>query len=163
MKNRAKFLVAGALLVLSGALLVAPQFAQTQTQQPAQAEPVPAFHSEAPAGNLPDTLEPAIYSDKLLFNAYAAAARVKKVLYQEPCYCHCDRSQGHTSLLSCFSTSHGAGCETCVKEVFYAYEQTRRGKTPAQIREGIIRGDWEKVQLAKYQQNYLPPVSAPAK
>jgi Protein of unknown function with PCYCGC motif len=162
MKKFATLMTTGVLLVVSGALLALPQFAQTQQPAPA-AEPVPAFHAEPPAGELPQTLEPSLYTDKLVFNAYAVAARTKKVLYQEPCYCHCDRSQGHTSLLNCFATSHGSGCETCIKEVFYSYEQTRRGKTPAQIREGIIRGDWQKVQLAKYQQNYLPPVAVPTK
>jgi hypothetical protein len=46
-----------------------------------------------------------------------------------------------------------------MKEAFYSYEQTRKGKTPAQIREAIIRGDWQKVDLAKYQRAYLPPAS----
>jgi Protein of unknown function with PCYCGC motif len=168
MKNLSSLLMGCALIVLAAALLVFPQFAATQTSQspaaaPPSAEPVPAYHAQPPTGDLPATLEPAIYSDKLIFNAYTVAGRVKKVLYQEPCYCHCDRSNGHTSLLDCFAGTHGAGCETCIKEAFYSYEQTRRGKTPAQIREGIIKGDWEKVQLAKYQQNYLPPANAPAK
>ena len=108
-------------------------------------------------------MEPSIYSDKLIFNAYAVAARAKKVLYQEPCYCHCDRSNGHGSLLDCFASRHGAACDTCIKEAFYSYEQTHKGKTPAQIRDGIVRGDWQKVDLAKYQKDYLPPVSASTK
>jgi len=42
-------------------------------------------------------------------------------------------------------------CETCVLEALYTYEQSRKGKTPAQIREGIERGDWQSVGLSKYQ------------
>jgi hypothetical protein len=34
-----------------------------------------------------------------------------------------------------------------MKEVFYAYEQTRLKKTPTQIRAGIIRGDWKAIDL----------------
>ena len=79
------------------------------------------------------------------------AARVKKVLYQEPCYCHCDRSQGHTGLLDCFVSKHGSGCEICVREDLYTFEQTKKGKTPAQIREGIKQGDWKSLDVSKYE------------
>jgi hypothetical protein len=34
-----------------------------------------------------------------------------------------------------------------MKEVFYTYEQTKRKKTPAQIRAGIIKGDWKSIDL----------------
>ena len=168
-----KIVTVATLALIGAALLVSPQFAATETGQQQMAgmdqsaekpgEPVPAFHAQPPEGQLPPTMEPSIYSDKLIFNAYAVAARVKKVLYQEPCYCHCDRSNGHGSLLDCFASRHGAGCDTCIKEAFYAYEQTHKGKTPAQIRDGIVRGDWQKVDLAKYQKDYLPPVSASTK
>jgi hypothetical protein len=116
-----------------------------------EAEPTPAFHSQVPPGKLPDTMDPALFSDVIVQNAYAVAARVKKTLYQQPCYCHCDRSQGHASLLDCFASKHGAGCGVCMREAFYSYEQSRKGKTAAQIREGIERGDWQQVDVSKYQ------------
>ena len=167
MKHLSKALSGLALAGLGAALLVLPQFAATQSQQLAPgmdhsgnpSEPVPAFHSQPPTGELPPTMEPSIYTDKLIFNAYVVAGRSRKVLYQQPCYCHCDRSNGHASLLDCFASRHGSGCGTCIKEAFYTYEQTRKGKTPAQIREGIIRGDWQKVDVAKYEKDYLPPSS----
>jgi hypothetical protein len=124
--------------------------------EPQSATDVPAFHAEAPAGALPATMSPDNFSDPVVQNAYALAAHVKKVLYQQPCYCHCDRSQGHESLLDCFVSKHGAGCETCVREDLYSYEQTHKGKTPAQIRSGIIQGDWQSVDISKYQ---TPPVA----
>ena len=124
--------------------------------QPQSESDVPAFHNEAPAGALPATMSPDNFSDPVVQNAYALAAHVKKVLYQQPCYCHCDRSQGHESLLDCFVSKHGAGCETCVREDLYSYEQTHKGKTPAQIRAGIIQGEWQSVDISKYQ---TPPVA----
>jgi hypothetical protein len=36
-----------------------------------------------------------------------------------------------------------------MKETVYAYQQTKLGRTPAQIRAGIERGDWETVDLEK--------------
>jgi Protein of unknown function with PCYCGC motif len=164
MRNVAMFLTGTALIAFSATLLVIPEYAVTHAQQSAPAasttnEPVPAFHAQPPNSELPPTMDPSLYSEKLIFNAYTVAGRVKKVLYQEPCYCHCDQSHGHGSLLDCFVSRHGSGCETCIREAFYSYEQTRKGKTPVQIREGIIRGEYQQVDLAKYQ-NDLPPASS---
>jgi len=165
MRHFAKLLMCSALLVAAAALMWGPQFASSQAppmpgmQHSSADEPVPAYHAQPAQGELPATMEPSLFSDKLIFNAYVVAGRVKKVLYQQPCYCHCDRSQGHGSLLDCFVSRHGASCDICMKEAFYSYEQTRRGKKPEQIREGIVRGDWQKVDTAKYQRDYLPPAS----
>lgn len=115
-------------------------------------EPVPAYHDQAPQGALPATMGPDSFPGNVVAqNAYSVAAKIKKTLYQEPCYCHCDRSQGHGSLLDCFVSKHGSGCNICMYEDFYAYEQLHAGKTAAQIREGIIRGDWQSIDAAKYQ------------
>jgi hypothetical protein len=130
----------------------------TSSQEPS-VEPVPAFHSSVPAGPLPATLSPSLFTEPVAENAYSVAARIKKILYQEPCYCHCDRSQGHGSLLDCYVSKHAAVCGICEREDFYAYEQSRKGKTAAQIRDGIERGDWQGVDMTKYQ-SALP---APAK
>jgi Protein of unknown function with PCYCGC motif len=119
--------------------------------QDANAEPVPAFHSSVPAGQLPATSRPSLFTDPVVQNAYSLAARIRKILYQEPCYCHCDRSQGHGSLLDCYVSKHAAACGICMREDFYAYEQSRKGKSGAQIREGIERGDWQRVDITKYQ------------
>jgi hypothetical protein len=118
----------------------------------ANAEPLPAFHTQVPAGPLPDTLDPELFTAYVVQNAYRVAAHVKKLLYQQPCYCHCDQSQGHGSLLDCFAGKHGSNCNICMAEDFYTYEQSRKGKTAPQIREGIVNGEWRNVQLDKYNQ-----------
>jgi len=145
------------LLTCAVALLILPQPSVSSAGNPQSdsSETVPAFHSEAPTGALPATMSADTFGDPVVQNAYTVAARVKKVLYQEPCYCHCDRSQGHTGLLDCFVSKHGSGCEICVREDLYSYEQTKKGKTPAQIREGIMQGEWKSVDIGKYQ-NPLP-------
>ncbi len=113
---------------------------------------VPAYHAQAPKDDLPETMKPESFPDPLVQNAYAVAAKIKKTLYQQPCYCHCDRSKGHTSLLDCFASEHGSGCGTCIYEDLYSYEQVRKGETAAQIREGIIKGEWKSVDATKYRQ-----------
>lgn len=154
-----------ALLILAAfavGLLLVPQESISGSTGPSSAagpqatDDVPAFHSTAPTGALPATMSPDNFSDPLVQNAYAVAAHVKKVLYQQPCYCHCDRSQGHQSLLDCFVSKHGAGCGVCVREDLYSWEQTRRGKAPAQIRAGIIQGEWQSVDVSQYQ---TPPAA----
>jgi hypothetical protein len=112
---------------------------------------VPAYHAGPPKDALPPTLDPAQFSDPSTRNTYAMAARVKKILYQQPCYCLCDRHEGHKSLLDCFVGNHAAMCGICKKEAIYAYEQAQRGRTAAQIRAGIIKGGWYGIDLSKYE------------
>jgi hypothetical protein len=81
--------------------------------------------------------------------AYQLAAKVPAVLYQQPCYCHCDRSVGHTSLHSCFESAHGSHCAACMKEAFYTYQMHKKSKSAEQIRAGIMQGDWQKIDLVK--------------
>jgi hypothetical protein len=40
--------------------------------------------------------------------AYQAAADIPQVLAEVKCYCGCDKSQGHRSLLDCFVDTHGS-------------------------------------------------------
>jgi|SRR5271157_355784 len=79
-------------------------------------------------------------------HAYELAAKIPTVLHQQPCYCYCDR-MGHNSLHSCYENTHGAQCSTCLKELYYSYQEHKKGKTSAQIRAGIIKGDWKQIDL----------------
>lgn len=155
MRKSQKFLGGIVLGLLAFALAVIPQQASSRSTgvppQDANSEPIPAYHASPPTGPLPATLRPSLFTDPIAQNAYRIADRIKRVLYQQPCYCHCDRTQGHGSLIDCFAGDHAAECGTCEREGFYAYEQTRKGKSASQIREGIERGEWQKVDVTKYQ------------
>ena len=120
------------------------------------AEDVPAYHPSAPLRV--STLPPILSGAKLTgenfrypwqVHVYQQVARISSVVYQLPCYCRCDRALGHTSLRSCFEGLHGTECSTCAQEGFYAYQQTKLGKTPAQIRAAIGRHEYEKIDLDK--------------
>jgi hypothetical protein len=143
------------LMAMALGLVLIPERASSRSAdtswQEAHAEAVPAFHNSVPVAPLPATMSPALFTDPVAQNAYSVAAHIKKILYQEPCYCHCDRSQGHGSLLDCYVSKHAAVCGICEREDFYAYEQWHKGKTGAQIREGIERGDWQGVDITKYE------------
>jgi Protein of unknown function with PCYCGC motif len=116
---------------------------------------IPAFHQTAPRNST--VLPPILHGKQLTgtsfqfpwqVKVYQEAAKIPNVLYQLPCYCHCDRALGHESLRSCFESLHGAECGTCAKEGFYAYNMTRKGWSPKRIRAGIERGEWQKIDLA---------------
>ena len=117
---------------------------------------VAAYHSSAPlkVSALPPILSGAkITGENFRYpwqaHVYQQVARVSGVIYQLPCNCRCDRALGHTSLRSCFEGLHGTECSTCAQEGFFAYEQTKLGKTPAQIRAAIARHEYEKIDLDK--------------
>ena len=119
---------------------------------------MPAFHTAPPAKG--EKLAPILRPDQVTGagvqygyqkHTYALAAKADKALYQQPCYCHCDKGHGHTSLRSCFESVHGAHCGICLKEAVYTYQQSKKGKTAAQIRQGIMNKDYENVDLEASQ------------
>ena len=137
-------------LLGSVALLTLTLAASAQWSNPS--DEVPAYH----AATLPKTAPPLMAGDQLTgeyfshsyqTTAYVMAGKVPGVIYQMPCYCRCDRALGHKSLHSCFEGTHGAACSTCMKEVVFAYEQTKAGRTPTQIRAAIEHGEWQSVDL----------------
>src|SRR5580704_4660766 len=135
------------------ALPLAPRSSVQAPVQSSQAQPavrIPSFNPGPPAKPLADTLSPAEFTDPLTKNAYAMAAKVKNVLYQQPCFCYCDQNDGHHSLYDCFVTAHASGCNICRYEAILAYEETRKGVSAAQIRKEIIRGDWKKIDPNAY-------------
>jgi hypothetical protein len=121
---------------------------------PPQIADVPAYNAAPPKKG--ESLPPILAGEQLTgpsfkfgyqVQAYRLAAKIPNVIYQQPCYCHCDRSVGHKSLHSCYESEHGAHCGTCLQELYYSYQMTKAGKTPAQIRAGIENHEWEKIDL----------------
>lgn len=119
----------------------------------AQSEEVPAYNVGPPPKGV--HLAPIVpkaqrtgetYSEKYQQVAYDLAAKIPGVLYQLPCYCYCDKI-GHKSLRTCYESDHAAHCSTCLKEAYFAYFETKKGKTAKQIREEIIKGGFTNVDL----------------
>jgi uncharacterized protein with PCYCGC motif len=116
-----------------------------------EANPAPkhSYHGEPPTGPLPATLDAKQFASKEAFVAYSLAGQVKELLYQEPCYCTCDKQEGHKSLLDCYVFRHGAGCLICQKEVIITYEKSKLGWTAVEIRRAIEQGDVWQFDLDK--------------
>jgi len=141
--------LASVLLFLMVTMVSAP-WLQSESEQG-----VPHFNAAPPAAGA--VVPPILTKDQLWgpnaqfayqTHAYELAAKIPKIIYQQPCYCYCDRGMGHNSLHSCFSGTHGAQCGTCLKELYYAYMMHKQGKTARQIRAGIIKGEWKQFDLA---------------
>lgn len=118
----------------------------------AQGDHIPAFNNQPPkAGEvLPILPQDQRWGELFKYpyqaHAYELAAKIPGVINQMPCYCYCERI-GHKSLHTCFESAHGAHCAICMKEVYYAYRQSKLKKTPQQIRAGIIAGEWKSIDL----------------
>jgi hypothetical protein len=137
-----------ALLISTAGLL---SQLQGEKQSPYEHVTVPAYHDAAPQEALPPIMSPDAVSDTLNKNAYAIASKVSPILYQQPCYCYCDRANGHKSLRDCYTSKHATTCTVCQRELFYVYEQSQKQKNATQIRKGIMAADWADVDLSKYE------------
>jgi hypothetical protein len=137
--------LAGCLAVALAAIAASAQFANPAVD-------IPAYNAAPPSHRLPPILQGSqltgpYFAHSYQVTAYKMAAKLPAVLHQQPCFCHCDRELGHNSLHSCFESTHGAACSTCMREAVYAYQQTQKQRSPAQIRAGIERGEWMGVDL----------------
>ena len=127
-------------------LWAAPQGEEEESGIPAYNAGPPPKGTKLPAILTKDQLWGADAQYPYQTHAYELASRIPVVLHQQPCYCYCER-MGHNSLHSCFEGTHGARCSTCLKELYYSYQQHKAGKTAAQIRAGIIKGNWKQIDL----------------
>jgi hypothetical protein len=139
---------------LSLAIFIITAASYAQWSNPAN--DIPAYHASAPlkVNALPPILAGvqltgANFQYPWQVHVYQQVAKVGNVAYQLPCNCRCDRALGHTSLRSCFEGLHGTECSTCAKEGFFAYQQTKLGKSPAEIRAAIERHEYESIDLEK--------------
>lgn len=138
----------------AGLLVVAVLTLAASAQFSMLPDDIPAYNAAPPSRPLPPILHGQQltgpnFAHSYQVIAYKMAAKIPQALHQEPCYCRCDRELAHNSLHSCFAGLHGAACATCMKEAVYTYQQTKLGRTPAQIRASIEHGDWTSVELEK--------------
>lgn len=69
--------------------------------------------------------------------AYIVAQQNPWLLAQLWCWCGCDRTSGHRSLLDCYRDHHGASCAVCTGEALEANQLFNEGSPVQQIREAL--------------------------
>ncbi len=70
-------------------------------------------------------------------DAYQFAGKHPELISQLWCYCGCDKTDGHRSLLDCYRGNHGAICAICTGEALMARQLSVQGSPVDQIREAI--------------------------
>lgn len=76
---------------------------------------------------------------------YASAKACPEVVEKLFCYCGCDETDKHSSLLDCFTSTHGLDCHICQEEAVLALKLHK---------DGVSIPDIQKAIDDKYRQDY---------
>ena len=82
------------------------------------------------------TLDPTLFKGEVR-QAYQVAEDDPALLAQLHCYCGCDKTDGHKSLLDCYRDKHGSTCAICVGEAVEAEQLAKQGMPVEQIRDSL--------------------------
>jgi hypothetical protein len=74
---------------------------------------------------------------KRVRRAYAMAREIPQVFDGLYCYCDCEKTQGHRSLLSCFESDQATGCLACREEAELVHSLHTQGKNLGEIRAAV--------------------------
>jgi hypothetical protein len=69
--------------------------------------------------------------------AYQIAKEIPQTLDGLYCHCQCKETLRHRSLLTCFQSQHGSGCDICMGEAKMAFDMQQQGRTLQDIRVAI--------------------------
>jgi hypothetical protein len=83
---------------------------------------------------------------------YEAAQKAPEICAKLFCYCGCDMTDNHSSLLDCFTSDHGVDCSICQQEAIIALKMKNEHKSLAEI---------QKVIDLKYTKEYEATFSKP--
>jgi hypothetical protein len=131
-----------ALVTLGFALSSPAALAESVSASPAPAAAAPAQSSNAEgAGTAPTAgekpvLDPGQYFGKAKAG-YQAAKEAPEICAKLFCYCGCDLTDDHGSLLDCFTSDHGVDCYICQEEALVALKMKQQGKSLAEIQKVV--------------------------
>jgi hypothetical protein len=92
-------------------------------------------------GEVRPTLEPFLFRGKVA-KAYSIAKGNRELLDSIYCYCHCERTLGHKSLLTCFVDTHAAECDICQDQAIFAFSRHEDGLSFRQVRKAVDEKFW---------------------
>jgi hypothetical protein len=77
----------------------------------------------------------ALWNDQDVRRAYEAAQKYPNTLDRIHCFCECKESprEHHKTLLTCFTTEHGAGCGICQHEANLAAKLKDKGASDEEV------------------------------
>jgi hypothetical protein len=68
---------------------------------------------------------------------YEAAQQSPEICAKLFCYCGCDMTDNHSSLLDCFTSDHGVDCSICQEEAILALKMKNEHKSLPEIQKAI--------------------------
>lgn len=68
---------------------------------------------------------------------YASAKACPEIVSRLFCYCGCDISDSHNSLVDCFTTIHGVDCHICQEEAVMALKMLRENASLSDIQKAV--------------------------
>lgn len=96
-------------------------------------------------GETRPTLSPTLFVGQTAA-AYKIAQEKPELLDAMYCYCYCQESLGHKSLLSCYVDQHAANCGICQDQAFYANSLYEQGQSLAKVRQAMDRKFWRPLR-----------------
>lgn len=147
---KARFFAAASVLVLAlGVAAAAPAKKAAPKNPPATA----AASSCAACVEKGKVLDPNLFTDSRfepeVRPAYEIAAKYPATLDRIHCFCECQESMlhRHKTLLTCFTSTHAAGCGICMREALLAGELKDKGVPDDQVEntvESVFKTDGHK-------------------
>ena len=68
---------------------------------------------------------------------YASAKADPEIMEKLFCYCGCDLTDKHFTLLDCFTSMHGVDCHICQEEAILALKMRKDGASMADIQKAV--------------------------
>ncbi len=109
---------------------------QSTTAKDAPKDPKESKPAETTAIDRKPVLDPSQFAGLAAFG-YASAKAAPEVMEKLFCYCGCDLTDSHTSLLDCFTSAHGVDCHICQEEAVLALKMHKDGTPIKQIQQEI--------------------------
>lgn len=106
-----------------------------QTEKEADKAPVPGV-STTLAKPSKEVLNPDQYIGKVKMG-YMAAKAAPEICEKVFCYCGCDYTDEHASLLDCFTSDHGVDCYICQEAAIMSLKMKRKGESLSNIQKAI--------------------------
>jgi|688.fasta_scaffold668845_2 hypothetical protein len=111
---------------------------------------IPAFADAEKAAPRKEVLDPAQFNVPIVRLSYEAAKSHPEIIEKLFCYCGCDLTASHSSLLDCFRSDHGVTCDYCQEEALLAAKLKMKGASLASIQKQV---DQEFTKFYPFEQD----------